>query len=280
MKKDSVSHERPGRVTAGIYAAYPLEKDSQFFGIGRHHEHQLCYSMTWNRFLQNDKDSKIQFSDTSSHEKVHETFWSKMKEFSSKKEGFVYDYVIGDLNNFSEESGLEISDIACIVRDGIKEGIIPSNGQVVMFPGVLSWFMYIGSSGSMFAIHREDMKLYSINYLKSGAPKVWYIVPPEFYEKTLFLAKQDLLASGETEVNCPSWEMHKSFIMDPEWFDKHGIPLYQILQRPGQAVMVHPLTLHFGFNCGINDAFATNFGIPDWLPYAAGCGIVSVSLFS
>lgn len=43
--------------------------------------------------------------------------------------------------------------------------------------GVSIPFEFEGSPGSTFAIHVEDLHCYSVNYLVSGAPKHWFIVP-------------------------------------------------------------------------------------------------------
>ncbi|KAG6685054.1 hypothetical protein I3843_12G093300 [Carya illinoinensis] len=132
--------------------------------------------------------------------------------------------------------------------------------------GVMVPWLYIGMLFSAFCWHFEDHCFYSMNYLHWGEPKCWYSVPgreANAFEKVmrkslpdLFDAQPDLLFQLVTMLN-------------PSVLQENGVPVYSILQEPGNFVITFPRSYHGGFNLGLNCAEAVNFAPADWLPY--GC---------
>ncbi|XP_074264811.1 lysine-specific demethylase JMJ17-like [Silene latifolia] len=130
--------------------------------------------------------------------------------------------------------------------------------------GVMVPWLYIGMLFSAFCWHFEDHCFYSMNYHHWGEPKCWYSVPgceaPAF-EKVmrsclpdLFDAQPDLLFQLVTMLN-------------PSVLQESGVPVYSVLQEPGNFVITFPRSYHGGFNFGLNCAEAVNFAPADWLPY-------------
>ncbi|KAL3499347.1 hypothetical protein ACH5RR_038440 [Cinchona calisaya] len=130
--------------------------------------------------------------------------------------------------------------------------------------GVMVPWLYIGMLFSSFCWHFEDHCFYSMNYLHWGEPKCWYSVPgseADAFEKVmknslpdLFDAQPDLLFQLVTMLN-------------PSVLQESGVPVYSVLQEPGNFIVTFPRSYHGGFNLGLNCAEAVNFAPADWLPH-------------
>ncbi|KAK3434357.1 hypothetical protein EUGRSUZ_D01851 [Eucalyptus grandis] len=130
--------------------------------------------------------------------------------------------------------------------------------------GVMVPWLYVGMLFSSFCWHFEDHCFYSMNYHHWGEPKCWYSVPgseSSAFEKVmretlpdLFDAQPDLLFQLVTMLN-------------PSVLQKNGVPVYSILQEPGNFVITFPRSFHGGFNFGLNCAEAVNFAPADWIPH-------------
>jgi hypothetical protein len=84
--------------------------------------------------------------------------------------------------------------------------------------------MYIGAWKTLFAWHKEDMDLYSINYNHLGKQKFWYAVPLEDSKKfEEFMQK----SFPEAYKECPEFLRHKTYLVHPEILLKNGIKLHK-----------------------------------------------------
>jgi hypothetical protein len=133
-------------------------------------------------------------------------------------------------------------------------------------PGVTTPYLYFGMWASVFCAHTEDMHLLSINYLHAGAPKIWYAVAPGEDAKRF-----EQLCEGhyvDAKGSCSEYLRHKRCLISPHILKKAGIRFTRAVQYPGDAMITFPAGYHFGFNTGFNVAEATNFAVPEWVPYA------------
>lgn len=141
---------------------------------------------------------------------------------------------------------------------------LESSGAAI--PGVTQPYLYAGSWRSFFAWHTEDLDLHSVNYLHTGKPKTWYVVPPAARERFELLAR-DLLP--ELSRCCPEFLRHKEILMSPALLAAHNIPLVKAVHNAREFVVVGPGAYHAGFNHGFNIAESVNFATKAWVPVGA-----------
>ncbi|XP_010934762.1 lysine-specific demethylase JMJ17 [Elaeis guineensis] len=130
--------------------------------------------------------------------------------------------------------------------------------------GVMVPWLYVGMLFSSFCWHVEDHCFYSINYLHWGEPKCWYGVPgteANAFEQVMRNALPDLF-----EVQ-PDLLFQLVTMLNPSVLQENGVPVYGVLQEPGNFVITFPRSYHGGFNFGLNCAEAVNFAPADWLPH-------------
>lgn len=130
--------------------------------------------------------------------------------------------------------------------------------------GVNLPYLYVGSWKTMFAWHKEDMDLYSINYLHSGRPKFWYCIPYADLNKLERIAKEYF---REAFQKCEEYMRHKIIAMNPYLILKldPSIRISKVVHQPNEFVVTFGGTYHQGFNWGFNIAEAVNFATPRWL---------------
>lgn len=91
--------------------------------------------------------------------------------------------------------------------------------------GVTTSYLYFGMWKTSFAWHTEDMDLYSINYLHTGAPKTWYSIPTKHAREFEELSKRLLPSSYRI---CSSFLRHKTTLISPNVLEENGIPFNRV----------------------------------------------------
>lgn len=161
---------------------------------------------------------------------------------------------------FDEELpwGWNLRDLRCMF----------SEYDVPEIAGVTSPMTYFGMWKAFFAWHKEDLDLYSINYLHMGEPKVWYCVPPSESDKFDAMARQ-LFPEGASA--CSEFVRHKNMMISPSLLRSHNINYVQALQQPGEFIVLNASSYHAGYNLGFNCAEAVNFALPEWIDIGKNC---------
>jgi histone demethylase JARID1 len=119
-------------------------------------------------------------------------------------------------------------------------------------------WMYFGNLFSTFCWHNEDNYLYSINYHHWGAPKCWYGVPgTEKDAEGLEQVFKSYLSMKMRDV--PDLMYHITTMFSPRLLLNAKVPVYKIIQHPGEFVITFPMAFHGGFSLGPNAGEAVNF---------------------
>ena len=163
--------------------------------------------------------------------------------------------------DYYKETWWNLNNIPCAPDSILRHVRVGINGINV------PW-MYYGSLFSTFCWHNEDNYLYSINYHHWGAPKQWYGVPgskqdAEGLEKVF----KDYLSMKMRDV--PDLLHHITTMFSPRLLKQGGVPVYKLVQNPGEFVVTFPRAFHGGFSYGPNCGAAVNFATHDWIHHGA-----------
>ncbi|CDY07685.1 BnaA03g18260D [Brassica napus] len=110
----------------------------------------------------------------------------------------------------------------------------------------------------------EKERLYSLCYLHTGAPRVWYSVAGcHRYKFKAFMESFVPKVSGEQSKRSYDSVM----AMSPYALHMEGIPVTRCVQNRGQYVILFPGTYYSAVDCGFNCLEIANFATLDWLPH-------------
>ena len=96
--------------------------------------------------------------------------------------------------------------------------------------------------------------LSSINYLHSGAPKIWYGVPghaaPRFDKVAQDYVYAPEILSPIGVDGASALLAEKTTMFPPNILLQHNVPVYKAVQMPGEYVITFPRSYHAGFSQG------------------------------
>ncbi|KAI9002689.1 JmjC domain, hydroxylase-domain-containing protein [Gaertneriomyces semiglobifer] len=139
----------------------------------------------------------------------------------------------------------------------------------IPLPGVNEPYLYFGMWKASFAWHVEDMDLYSINYIHFGAPKQWYVIPPDQRHRFETVAKSTF---SEEAYKCPEFLRHKTCLISPKFLSRHNVPVSRVVQKAGEFIITYPYGYHQGYNLGFNCAESVNFALDGWVEIGKKAG--------
>ncbi len=141
-------------------------------------------------------------TDNKSVEDVENLFWKNIS-FSPPLYG-------ADIKGSVMDSGVQwnLTQLDSLLSKGLPRAI----------SGVNVPYLYIGSWKTMFGWHKEDLDLYSINYLHYGKPKFWYSLPKNEGKKLEGFAKE---CFSEGFNKCSEFLRHKTVMINPYLLKKN-----------------------------------------------------------
>ena len=89
-------------------------------------------------------------------------------------------------------------------------------------PGVTDPYLYVGSWKAMFGWHKEDLDLYSVNYLHHGCPKFWYSVDLDCNSKFEEFMQESFPANYR---RCREFIRHKGTLVHPNVLRQEDISM-------------------------------------------------------
>ncbi len=222
-------------------------------------------SRMYSKYLRSNSDQRVK---NLSFTQIENLFWKSIKNsfplYGSDSPGSLFDK--GAKWNLNE------------INNPLKDGL---NYQDLK--GITSPYLYFGCWKSMFCFHKEDMDLFSINYLHFGSPKHWYGIPDDESEKFDALMKK--LYSQENS-DCNEFLRHKNSLVNPLILIKNGINVFKCIQQKGEFVITKAASYHGGFNYGLNCAEAVNFITSSWIskgvkakPCKCQSGFVDIDMY-
>ena len=198
--------------------------------------------------------SKVSERHTSPGDKERE-FWRSMGRQQAPLYGADLEGSLFDSSVSSSGLGLQEWNFDAGLKDLLR--MLPYK-----VPGVNTPMLYVGEWRAMFPFHVEDLDLYSINYLHTGAAKSWYSVAPSCRERFENLAESHF---ADNLHQCKEYMRHKTKIFSPTKLRDCGMKFDTVVQQAGEFVVTFPGAYHGGFNHDFNIAEATNFATPRWL---------------
>ncbi|KAK3911884.1 Lysine-specific demethylase 4D, partial [Frankliniella fusca] len=90
-----------------------------------------------------------------------------------------------------------------------------------------------------------------------------FFVPPGWYDAFIWMLRNLAIPDDQKGLVCQL--PHKDLWISPRTVVNCGIPVYTIVQRPGDIVYLLPNAIHWGFNVDFNVNEACNYVCPLWV---------------
>mmetsp|Transcript_16713 Transcript_16713/g.14628 ORF Transcript_16713/g.14628 Transcript_16713/m.14628 type:complete len:403 (+) Transcript_16713:31-1239(+) len=232
-----------------------VRKPIEQFVHGRNGLYELVYMVRESRSLAKYQKFVSKFENTSrklTNTDIERLFWKTLKLnaplYGADIQGTLMD----------EGTPWNLGEIKTALNEGMDG---------MQLSGVTLPYLYFGGWKTMFGWHKEDMDLYSINFLHLGATKFWYSIDVDSNQAFEEFTRK---AFSDKFEKCSEYLRHKNTLVNPVVLRNNGIKLRKMVQKPGEFIILRSKAYHSGFNSGYNIAEAVNFALFDWIKNASG----------
>merc|ERR1719410_953326 len=137
--------------------------------------------------------------------------------------------------------------------------VLRAMGQVM---GVTQPTLHVGMLFTTGCWYRDPHGLPWVEFLHTGAPKIWYGIPDD-HSLAFYTAMKQLVPSFCK--NRKIWLPSDTTMVSPSYLVKHGVSVCRAVQHPGQFVVVFPRSYTSSLSTGYNVSESVYYAPNQWL---------------
>ena len=137
--------------------------------------------------------------------------------------------------------------------------VLRAMGKVM---GVTAPTLHVGMLFTTGCWYRDPHGLPWVEFLHTGAPKIWYGIPDD--HSLAFYTAMKQLVPGFCK-NRKIWLPSDTTMVSPQYLVKHGVSVCRAVQSPGQFVVVFPRSYTSSISSGYNVSESVYYAPKQWL---------------
>ena len=151
--------------------------------------------------------------------------------------------------------------------------VLRAMGKVM---GVTQPTLHVGMLFTTGCWYRDPHGLPWVEFLHTGAPKIWYGIPDD-HSLAFYTAMKQLVPSFCK--NRKIWLPSDTTMVSPSYLVKHGVSVCRAVQQPGQFVVVFPRSYTSSICTGYNVSESVYYAPNQWLADVDSMFQVNMSLY-
>jgi len=176
----------------------------------------------------------------------------------------------GSIDSGTEGYGFPTTKTATFTKHPWNLKVLTNNSVSVLkslgpVMGMTVPTIHMGMVFSACCWYKDPHGLPWIEYLHTGADKVWYGVPSDQNDKFRIAMKRLLPRAVAEGKNHHTWLAADSGMVPPDKLLEHGVTLTRTVQKPGQFLIVMPRAYTCNVSTGYVISESVYFTQPGWL---------------